>query len=94
VVQRVFSRKFSWAAVAQVVVAFAALGGWFVHRTQGYLAAPTDGDLYAHTWSYQALAFFMTYGAVAMLAVLVLICLEFIALNWLTCRREIGNRAP
>jgi hypothetical protein len=93
-VQPVFSSKFWWAALGQVVVAFAALGGWFVHRTQGYLAVPTDGDLYAHTWSYQALTFFMTYGAVAMLAVLLLICLEFIALNWLTWRRENGNRAP
>jgi hypothetical protein len=45
-----------WAAI-QIIALAAIFGGWFVFVTLRYLAHPTDGDLYAHSWSFQAIAF-------------------------------------
>ena len=98
--ERAWPRWFWWAALGQALVLLGSLGGWFLVRTRAYLAAPSGGDLYAHTWSYQALMFFITYGATAVLLFVLLISFEFIVWNWFTSRHEDspagegGNRAP
>jgi hypothetical protein len=104
--QPAWPKRFWWAAFSQAVVVFGALGTWFFFTTRTYLANPPDGDVYAHTWSYQALAFFITYGAWAVLLLVVLIALELTVWSWFTSRRGnlttkngevetgIGNRAP
>jgi hypothetical protein len=53
------ARKFWVWAIAQccLVAVFAA---WkFYTGVADYLAHPTDGDLYAHSWSFQAIVFLM-----------------------------------
>jgi hypothetical protein len=56
-----FERKFMRLALIQAGISAVALTIWFFVTTRAYLAAPPDGDLYAHTWSFQAMNFCMFY---------------------------------
>ena len=80
--------------MAQATLLLCALGIWFVVRTRVYLAAPVDQDLYAHTWSFQALAFLISYGAAAAVLLLVLIVIELYILISLTSRHEGSQDEP
>ena len=51
------AQKFWFWALVQVCIV-AVIAGWrFYVGVSDYLAHPTDGDLYAHTWSFQAIVF-------------------------------------
>lgn len=69
-------------AMLQLLVTVSAIGGWFALRTADYLAGPPDGDLYAQTWGFQAIVFFMFYLPWALLAVGGLIVIESYVLQW------------
>jgi hypothetical protein len=56
-----FERKFIKLALIQAGISAVALSIWFFVTARAYLAASPDGDLYAHTWSFQALNFCMFY---------------------------------
>ena len=55
-------------AVLQLLGTVSVVGGWFTLHTVEYLAGPPDGDLYAQTWGFQTIVFFMLYLPWALLA--------------------------
>ena len=55
-------------AVLELLAILAAVGLWFAVRTVNYLAGPPDGDVYAQTWSFQAIVFALLYLPRALLA--------------------------
>jgi hypothetical protein len=58
-------RLFTILVGAQFAVLAVSLAHWFYVRTSTYLAHPHDGDLYAHTWSFQFLACSLYFGGAA-----------------------------
>ena len=63
-------------AFIQLFLAIAAVGYWFMLRTEAYLAGPADGDLYAQTWGFQTMIFTIGYVPWILLVVGILIILE------------------
>lgn len=52
-----FTRHFTKLVLGQIALWALACSLWFYIPTRAYLAAPATGDLYAHSWSFQALNF-------------------------------------
>jgi hypothetical protein len=76
-----------WVAViCQAILLLGTLSVWYFIRTAAYLAKPTDGDLYAHTWSFQAMVF-VVYLVPAVALFVALIALELLVLSWFPGRR-------
>jgi uncharacterized integral membrane protein len=59
---------------------------WYYLDTAAYVAQPPDGDLYAHTWSFQALNFTVSKLPFALLALGSLLGLEYFIFNVLSRR--------
>jgi hypothetical protein len=72
------SRSRLWLSMSLQVLVIAGVFAWrFYVRTSAYLNHPTDGDLYAHNWSFQALAFSF-YGVPLFLVIVgALLTLEY-----------------
>ena len=75
-------RKFWSYALVQTCVVAAIVGWHFYVGVSEYLAHPPDGDMYAHTWSFQAIVFaiFTLPRVLAGLTVL-------LGLEWFIARR-------
>ena len=84
-------RFWFWAIVQACVVA--AIFGWrFYAGTLEYLAHPTDGDLYAHTWSFQAIVFSMFAVPMFGGGMAILLGLESIVIGLISKRQAIGEK--
>ena len=68
-------------AFIQLFLAIAAVGYWFIKRTEEYLAGPADGDVYAQTWGFQIMVFLIAYMPLILLVVGILIILESYVLS-------------
>jgi hypothetical protein len=68
-------------AFIQLFLAIAAVGYWFMQRTEEYLAGPADGDVYAQTWGFQIMVFIIGYMPLILLVVGILIILESYVLS-------------
>ena len=84
-------RFWFWAIVQACVVA--AIFGWrFYAGTLDYLAHPTAGDLYAHTWSFQAIVFSMFAAPIFVGGMAILLSLESIVIGMISKRQVIGEK--
>jgi hypothetical protein len=64
-------RKFWILALVQLIALACWFAPWFYLRASTYLAHPTDGDLYAHTWRFQIMVGLLYFlGDVVLLGVL------------------------
>ena len=68
-------------ALIQTAIFGIVFGIWFYFSTRAYLAAPSDGDLYAHTWSFQALNVCVFYLPPCIAALTMLLLIERVALR-------------
>ncbi|HXT13423.1 MAG TPA: hypothetical protein VN873_17840 [Candidatus Angelobacter sp.] len=85
---KISSRQFWLLAFAQACLVAAGFAWRFYAGTKEYLAHPTDGDLYAHHWSFQAVVFAFFKVPLFLVVVGVLIGLE--RLVW-RCFQEAGT---
>ena len=76
------SSRFWLLALLQVCVIAAVFGWRFYVGTAAYLAHPTDGDLYAHDWSFQAIVFAVYAVPLFLVITGVLIGLECLVWRW------------
>ena len=84
-------RFWFWAIVQACVVA--AIFGWrFYAGTLEYLAHPTDGDLYAHTWSFQAMVFLMFAVPMFVGGMAIVLGLESIVIRMISKRQVRGEK--
>ena len=84
-------RHFGKLALVQVGIFIVALSVWFFITTRSYLAAPTDGDLYAHTWSFQVLNFCVFYFPPCVCALALLLLTEWLLLRLLNGKHVVGG---
>jgi len=85
------SRQFWIWAVVQICALATIFGGWFFYVTSRYLAHPTDGDLYAHDWSFQAMAFCFYGLPLFVAAAFVLIAFERAIFRFIQRRKSGGK---
>jgi hypothetical protein len=89
------STRFFWiCALVQVFVVVVLLTWHFYVWTKGYIAHPTDGDMYAHTWSFQTMVFCIFQLLPAFVVLGVLFTLEWFALCFILNRRQHTNEKP
>jgi hypothetical protein len=79
-------------AFAKACLVAAVFAWWFYVGTSAYLAHPTDGDLNAHDWSFQAIAFSVYAVPRFLIIMAVLIGLDWIALRFISDRQKIDER--
>jgi hypothetical protein len=83
---RLAHRFWFWALVQTCIVA--EIVGWrFYVGASEYLAHPPDGDLYAHTWSFQAIVFLIFTLPKIAVGVIALLGME-----WFIARRMSKKR--
>jgi hypothetical protein len=79
-------------AIAEACLVAAIFAWRFYVGASAYLAHPTDGDLYAHDWSFQAIVFLM-YAVPRFLVIMaVLIGLDWLALRFISDRQKTSER--
>jgi hypothetical protein len=76
-----FERQFVKLVLMQSGIFIVAFGIWFYLTTRAYLAAPAEGDLYGHTWSFQALNVCMFYLPPCVVALTVILLVERVVLR-------------
>lgn len=54
-----FTKNFTKLVLGQISIWVVACSLWFYIPARAFLAAPATGDLYAHSWSFQAFSFFV-----------------------------------
>jgi hypothetical protein len=74
-------RLFWILALVEASIVAAVFGWWFYIGTSAYLAHPTDSDLYAHDWSFQAVVFSLYAVPLFLIIMAVLIGLDWLALR-------------
>jgi hypothetical protein len=79
-----WKRIFWIVALFQAAVVFGTLGVWYYGRTVANLANPSDGDLYAHSWSFQIMVFLVVYLPTTSILFAALLALEFLIVSWFT----------
>ena len=85
---KISSRQFWLLALVQVCVVASAFAWRFYVGTKAYLAHPTDGDLYAHHWSFQAIAVGVFAVPVFLVVAVVLIGLERLVWRFTSGRQQ------
>ncbi len=81
-----------WALVQACIVAIIVAWRFYI-GVSNYLAHPTDGDLYAHTWSFQAIVFLVFRLPIILLAFGAWLGLERLAARLLSHRRLTNETA-
>ena len=76
------THRFWFWALMQVCIVVAIAGWQFYVGVSEYLAHPTDDDLYAHTWGFQAIVFLVFTLPKILVGLLVLFGVE-----WFIARR-------
>jgi hypothetical protein len=62
---------------------------WF--RTATFLSNPTDTDLYAHTWSFQLMAFLIVFFPLWLLGLILLLSVEVWCVSRLKRKRAVAR---
>jgi len=88
--KRLAHRFWFWALV-QACLGVAILGWKFYAGTTEYLAHPSDGDLYAHTWSFQAIAFSFFAVPLFIVCMIVLLGVEWFIVRMISKRQVIES---
>ncbi len=87
-----FAHKFGFWALVQVCILVAIIGWRFYTKTYECLANPRDGDLYAHTWSFQAIAFSVFAVPLCIVVMVVLLWLERFTIRKISKRKVIDEK--
>jgi hypothetical protein len=74
-------RKFWHWAVVQAVIVMIVLAWRFYVGVSAYLAHPTDGDMYAHNWSFQAIACCVVGGPIVVIGMAGLLGSEWLVVR-------------
>ena len=82
-------RHFWTLALIEASIVAAVFGWRFYVGTSAYLAHPTDGDLYAHDWSFQAVVFSL-YAVPRFLIIMAV----FLGVDWFTLRLIKSDEKP
>src|SRR5690242_5144485 len=77
------AHRFLFWALVQICIVAVIVGWRFYVGVSEYLAHPPDGDLYAHTWSFQAIAFLVFAAPKIVVGVIALLGVE-----WFVARRR------
>ena len=84
---RKVAHKFWFWGLVQVFIVAEAMGRRFYVGTSAYLARPTDGDTYAHNWSFQGMSFLIVGVPIILVGLAVLLCVERFILRMILKRQ-------
>jgi len=86
------THRFWFLALMQICVIAAIVGWRFYVGVSEYLAHPPDGDLYAHTWSFQAIVFLVFTLPKILVGVAALLGVEWFIARVVSKRRIIDDK--
>jgi uncharacterized membrane protein len=81
-------RLFWTLAIVEACIVAAVFGWRFYVGTSAYLGHPTDGDVYAHDWSFQAVVFSLYAVPLFLIIMAVLLGLDWFALRLIKTDRK------
>ena len=84
--------RFWFWALTQIAILVVVVSWRFYVGVSEYLAHPTDGDLYAHSWSFQAIVFLVFTLPKIVVGVIALLGLEWLIARSISKRRMIDEK--
>ena len=87
------AHRFWFWAIVQICMVVAIAVCLFYIGVSAYLANPTDGDLYAHTWSFQAIAFLIFTLPKIVVAVIALLGIEWFIARRIAKRKVVDEKS-